>query len=166
MNSLSALAMLGLPAAALGLLAASATQMPKLVVLNESPSLPRGLYVRAMDQVVNRGAIVAVAQPDRARAYLAGLGMPAGVPLLKRVAAMGGDVACAAGGAVHLPDRVLPVQSHDRLGATLPVWRSCERLPADDVFVVGDSANSFDSRYFGPVSRQQVDGVFRELVTW
>jgi conjugative transfer signal peptidase TraF len=166
MSSLSALATLGLPAVALGLLAASATQMPKLVVLNESPSLPRGLYVRAMDQVPSRGAIVAVAPPDGAQAYLAGLGMPAGVPLLKRVAAVGGDVACAAGGAVALRDRTLPVQSHDRLGAALPVWRSCERLPANEVFVVGDTANSFDSRYFGPVSRQRVEGVFKELVTW
>jgi conjugative transfer signal peptidase TraF len=158
--------MLGLPAAALCLLTLSGTQVPKLVVLNESPSLPRGLYVRAMNQVANRGAIVAVAQPDSARAYLAGLGMPAGVPLLKRVAAVGGDVACAAGGAVHLPDRTLRVQAHDRLGSALPAWRSCERLPAGQVFVVGDTANSFDSRYFGPVSRQQVDGVFKELVTW
>jgi type IV secretory pathway protease TraF len=92
--------------------------------------------------------------------------MPADVPLLKRVAAVGGDAACANGAGVRLPDRTLPVRPHDRLGVALPTWRGCERLAADQVFVVGDTANSFDSRYFGPVSRRQLKGVFRELLTW
>lgn len=157
---------LGAAIVALSALAITAVHTPKLVILNESQSLPRGLYVRAVDQAADRGAIVAVAQPVPARSYLAGLRMPADVPLLKRVAAVGGDIACATGGEVRLPDRTLAVQPHDRLGAALPIWRGCKRLAADQVFVVGDTANSFDSRYFGPVSHRQVEGVFRELITW
>ena len=56
------------------------------VLINESPSLPRGLYLRWGERI-ERGSIVAVGQPVEVRAYLARLGMPAEVLLLKRVAA-------------------------------------------------------------------------------
>ena len=166
MTRLSAVAVVCTSVSVLGLVGLTAAHAPKLVVLNESPSLPRGLYVRAADQAADRGAIVALAQPTVARAYLAGLRMPAGVPLLKRVAAASGDRACASAGTARLPKRVLPVRDRDRLGTALPVWRGCRHLGPDEIFVAGDTANSFDSRYFGPVSRGEVEGVFRELVTW
>lgn len=166
MSRFSTQAPIGAAIAALGVFAITTNDAPKLVILNESPSLPRGLYVRAMNQAEVRGAIVAVTQPIAARTYLAGLRMPDDVPLLKRVAATTGDAVCASADAVTLPDRTLRVRGHDRLGTSLPVWRGCRRLAADEVFVVGDTANSFDSRYFGPIPRTNVEGVFQELVTW
>jgi type IV secretory pathway protease TraF len=150
-----------------GLMAVTlAARAPKLVLVNESPSLPRGLYARTLQGRVVRGAIVAIRQPAVARPYLASLGMPGQVRLIKRVGAASGDVVCASPGVLTLPGRILVVRGHDRFGAALPVWRGCRRLRADELFLLGDTANSFDSRYFGPAPRAQVEGVFREVAAW
>jgi type IV secretory pathway protease TraF len=143
-----------------------AARAPKLVLVNESPSLPRGLYARALRGEVVRGAIVAIPQPVVARPYLASLGFPEQVRLLKRVGAASGDAVCASPGVLTLPGRILVVRDHDRFGAALPVWRGCRRLATDELFLLGDTANSFDSRYFGPAPRAQVEGVFRKVAAW
>ena len=72
-------------------LAVAAHAVPHPFLINESPSLPRGLYVRSADQTVRAGAVVAVFPPAAGRAYLADLGWPEGLPLLKRVSAVGGE---------------------------------------------------------------------------
>jgi type IV secretory pathway protease TraF len=40
----------------------------------------------------------------------------------------------------------------------LPVWKGCRTLKSDAIFVLGQHRDSFDSRYFGPISRNQVLG--------
>lgn len=152
--------------AALLVLGVVAHVAPMLAIVNESPSVPKGLYVRVAASAPKTGDVVAIPQPPSARSYLASLGMPADVKLIKRVAAAAGDTICTANGTVVLPGRVLPVRDHDRRGWTLPGWRGCRRLAPNEVFLVGDTANSFDSRYFGPVRSAQVEGVFREAVRW
>lgn len=154
------------PLAGLGVLAAAAAFTPALALINESPSLPEGLYFRAPGARPRTDAIVAVAPPPAARAYLAGLGVSAEAKLLKRVAAAGGAMVCASPGAVDLAGRTLAVRGTDRRGAPLPHWRGCRVLAADELFLVGDTADSFDSRYFGPVRLAGVDGVYREILTW
>jgi type IV secretory pathway protease TraF len=146
--------------------AAAARHGAALLLLNESPSLPEGLYLRAPDRTARVGAIVAVRQPATAAPYLARLGMPPDVRLLKRIAAAGGDIACRAAGTVSVAGRRFHALDHDRRGVKLPGWSGCRRLGADEVFVVGDTPNSFDSRYFGPVPEARLDGVFRAWLTW
>ena len=134
-------------------------------LINESPSLPRGLYVRTGAPVA-RGAVVAIEQPEAARAYLKRMGMPKDVLLLKRVAAVEGDPVCAGEGVVRTPGRQVWTLDRDRQGAALPAWRACRRLAAGEVFLLGDTAGSFDSRYFGPVPKRATQGVYREVLTW
>lgn len=151
------------------LLAGAATasnRMPPVALVNESPSLPRGVYARAPGGRVSPGSVVAVPQPGSTRAYLGGLGMPADVLLLKRVAAVGGDRVCVRGRMVETPRRRVVALARDRRGVTLPAWRDCRVLGADELFLLGDTPGSFDSRYFGPVSRRAVTGVYREVLTW
>lgn len=155
-----------IPVAALAVIAVSADRAPALALVNESPSLPEGLYVRQTDARIAHGSVVAIAQPPSIRPYLASLGMPAEVKLIKRVAAVGGDRVCAEDGAVQTPLRVSPVLEHDRRGVALPVWRGCRTLSPDELFLLGDTPGSFDSRYFGPVHRAEVDGVYKETLTW
>jgi conjugative transfer signal peptidase TraF len=143
-----------------------AVGMPAPILINESPSLPKGLYLRLPDAAPTRGAIVAFPQPMAARPYLASLGMPAEVRLLKRVAARGGDRVCAGDGRISTPARSAPILTLDRRGAPLTAWTSCRALAADEIFVLGDTPNSFDSRYFGPVRRADVEGIYREVITW
>lgn len=159
-------AVLGVTLFALGCLAAVADRTPALALVNESPSLPRGLYLRDPGAPIARGATVALPQPAAGRAYLWALGMPSEVLLVKRVAAVDGDRVCRRGDAIELPGRRAPVRSRDRRGVILPQWRGCRRLGPDELFVLGDTPGSFDSRYFGPVRRADVDGVFRETLTW
>ena len=168
MSRIEPRAVLG-PAAALACLAGltiATRSAPKLALLNESPSVPKGLYVRAIERTPHRGDLVALRQPATARAYLARLGAPADVRLLKRVAAVAGERVCASKGAVEVAGRRLPVRDQDRLGTSLPTWRGCRPLRKGELFLVGDTPNSFDSRYFGPVGPAQVDGVFREMARW
>lgn len=157
-------ALLGL--AGLAGLAWSSQFTPRPVLVNESSSLPRGLYVRAPGAVARPGAIVAVRPPPAARAYLSRLGAPADARLLKRVAAVGGEWVCAGPGQVRTPGRSVPLLGHDRRGRPLPVWAECRRLAPRELFLLGDTPTSFDSRYFGPAGEDAVEGVYRAAITW
>lgn len=152
-------------AAALAAVVGIGMDTTALALVNESPSLPRGLYLRIGTEI-ERGAVVAIAQPTEVRVYLSRLGMPSDVLLLKRVAAVGGDLVCAGFGTVRTPGRQVRTLDRDRQGAALPAWRECRRLARDEVFLLGDTPGSFDSRYFGPVLREEAKGVYREVLTW
>lgn len=157
-------AILGLGLAAL--LPVVAGAMPTLALVNESRSLPRGLYVRRFGEDIHRGRTTAMTQPEAARAYLESLGAPKDMLLLKRVAAVGGDRVCREHDRVITPSGEARVLAKDRRGAALAAWRGCRRLEADEVFLLGEGAESFDSRYFGPVNRSQLRGVFMAVATW
>ena len=156
-------------AAWIGLMAGlglGAHRAPTLALVNESPSLPRGLYVREFTGQVSPGAIVAAPQPGAARAYLGDLGMPAHVLLIKRVAARAVDRVCRDGEWVVTPARSVVANRIDGRGVALPQWRGCRVLEDGELFLLGDTAESFDSRYFGPVDRRGLVGVYREAVLW
>lgn len=152
----------GALAAALGVIAVSSRPF---FIINESRSLPRGLYLRST-QPIEHGATVMLEQPERARAYLAELGMPSDLPLLKRITAVGGDAVCASAGEITTPQGVTKAALYDRRNTRLPQWSDCRKLEADEVFVLGDSPDSFDSRYFGPVRQTALRGVFVQIVRW
>lgn len=152
-------------AALLGLAATSAAASGAFLV-NESPSLPEGLYRRIAVTAPRLGDVVALEPSPQARAYLTELGMPRAVKLLKRVGATEGQRVCAAEGVVRFSGRALAVRATDHRGVVLPRWTSCRALHRHELFVVGDTADSFDSRYFGPVRHAAVAGVYREVLTW
>jgi type IV secretory pathway protease TraF len=152
--------------AALAALGLTARALPSLALVNESSSLPRGLYLRAPDQRLRPGAVVAVQPPPQGRRYLDGLGMPSGAPLLKRVAAVAGDRVCRRDADLDWPGGSVTAFARDRRGDGLPAWAGCRRLAADELLVLGDTTTSFDSRYFGPVRRAAVEGVYVEALTW
>lgn len=71
---------------------------------------------------------------------------------------------CAEGERVTLDGgRVLTRLARDGAGRMLPAWASCRTLGPDDVFLLGDTADSFDRRYWGPVRLGRIDGVWRPL---
>ena len=150
----------------LAMLALASQALPRTLLINESRSLPRGLYIRAPSAVPDRGAIVAARRPTTSVGYLTDLGVPPQVLLLKRVAAVGGEPVCRQGDRVATPIRSVAVRAGDRRGRPLPVWRGCGPIEAGQLFLLGDSADSFDSRYFGPIRTDQIDGVYRELLRW
>jgi len=141
-------------------------RLPAPALVNESPSLPRGLYLRDWGAAPARGAVVAFPQPEEAKPYLGLWGMPSDVMLIKRVAAVEGDEVCADRSLLRTPERTVLIRGRDRAGLALPRWTDCRRLDPGELFLLGDTETSFDSRYFGPVRAEQLAGVYTEAVRW
>jgi type IV secretory pathway protease TraF len=61
---------------------------------------------------------------------------------------------------------VADVLDQDREGRRLPSWNGCIWLVDGEFFLLQPHRHSFDSRYFGPVSRCDILGVARPMWTW
>src|SRR5256885_3616394 len=83
--------------------------------------------------------------------------LPARVPLLKRVGAVAPQTVCVFDALVWIDGvPVAAVLPADRLGRPLPSWRQCRQLRPGELFLLSvTNPASFDSRYFGPVSRSE-----------
>jgi len=144
--------------------------------VNATPSMPRGLWQVRAGALVGRGEIVAICPPNRAdirqaagRGYIPPGRCPGGYePLIKPVAALGGDVVTvtAAGLCVngHPVANTRPLRT-DEAGRTLhPFPAGTYRVPRGELWLLaGHDPRSFDSRYFGAVPRANIIGVARPL---
>ena len=130
------------------------------LVWNASASAPIGLY-RVLPGDTVRGDLVLVHTPASIRKLAAERGyLPPNIPLVKRIAAAGGDVVCSVGDAISINGRVVAERlARDRLGRPLPTWSGCRLLDGDEAFLLMEGrADSFDSRYFGPVPTAAIIG--------
>lgn len=137
-----------------------------ILLLNTSPSEPVGIY-RRVSAEPTVGALIAFRPPASARSYLRikdSTRPPAS--FLKTVAAAEGALACG-GADLRLDGRSLgPIAVLDQAGRALPRWNGCRRLASGEYFVFSDRIpNSFDSRYYGSVRRDEILGVYAPLWT-
>jgi conjugative transfer signal peptidase TraF len=139
--------------------AAFTTSTPRLVY-NESDSVPVGWYRISPADSLAPGDLVLVHLPPEAKSLAARRGyLPANVPLLKTVAAMAPQWVCMQGNLVRIDGVVVARRMRrDRQGRALPTWQACRRLVGDELFLLSSNPESFDSRYFGPVSVDAVIG--------
>jgi conjugative transfer signal peptidase TraF len=91
--------------------------------------------------------------------------------MLKRIVAAGGDVISIDGEGVTVNGHQLPnsaPRDADFAGRPLPVCRlQGYQLRPEEVLVMSDySPISFDSRYFGPIPRAQIQTAVRPVWTW
>lgn len=122
-----------------------------------TPSLPRGIYLARPAGSGRIGEIVSFCPPEIlgqklvARRLVTPGYCPGGsVPLAKRITAIA-PWACARAEGVLVDGRLLPWPTlPPSLG--LPRFEACGSMPADCLFVLGDSRDSIDSRVFGCVS--------------
>lgn len=165
MRKLIRIALLGLIPAPLA--AAQAFAPAPLVLFNTSPSEPIGLYVRTGDKAAV-GRVVAFRPPAAAYPYVANA-MPerARTSILKTIRAGAGDLVCADHQQLRVNGQVWArIAAVDRLGRCLPRWGQCRRLTDGEMFVFSTRIpNSFDSRYYGPVRRAEILGVYKPLLT-
>ena len=134
---------------------------------NASNSVPIGLYrVQATTRLAVT-ELVAVQPPDLLAAFLDLNGyLPIGVPMLKRVLALPGQTVCRNGLKIAV-DGVDVGEARERDGRNrrLPAWHGCRVIADGDVFVMNwQSADSLDSRYFGPLPASAVIG--RAIPVW
>lgn len=141
--------------------------MPLRLVWTASASMPIGLYRIEPVANIRIGDFVLVRPSPALETLMAERRyVERGVPLLKPVAAAAGATVCRIGLSVtidgHAAALALP---NDRLGRPLPRWSGCRRLGAGEFFLIAPASTaSFDSRYFGPVTRTQIIG--RAIPVW
>ncbi len=138
---------------------------PKLIY-NKTESASIGWYAVEQKRPLQRDDLVAAFAPQTARNFAEARGyLPSRVPLIKSVWAIGGERICYDGQSVLVPNRPdISVIGQDGLGRALPVITGCFHLDTDEVFLVSTSIqNSWDSRYFGPVSYDLILGPVRYL---
>lgn len=148
---------LAIAALALGPVAARA---PRLI-WNASASAPIGLYRLEPSTAPSVGERVAYRPSSEwSHAFAARGYLPDGVPLLKPVAAIAPSVVCRCESRVFIDGRkVADALEKDRAGRPLPRWSGCIALGADAVFLLApDVPDALDSRYFGPVDRENLLG--------
>lgn len=138
------------------------------LIYNASDSVPEGWYRVDPAGTLHVGSLVLARLPDDTADFAARRRyLPLGVPLLKPVAALPPSEVCMNRQLLSI-DRhpaaiALVTDSRDR---PLRAWPGCGVLAGDQLFLLSRSAESFDSRYFGPVSTADVIGVAQPLWIW
>lgn len=147
-------------AAALLLCATMLLDPAPRLVWNASASTPTGPYWVQPSQLPQPGDWVVLPTPERVRDLAAARHyIPANVPLVKRVAAGAGQLVCTQGRVLTIDGAAAASRkSRDPRGRPLPAWQGCRRLGAGELLVLGTAPGSFDSRYFGPVTRDRILG--------
>jgi conjugative transfer signal peptidase TraF len=161
-----------LSAAALAIAVLSCGLADRQLTIDTSPSVVPGVYVRiAAAPAV--GTLIEFPLPPAALQYVRSRVGPgrevAGWFLLKPVVAGPGDRVDTMGDHLVVNGRTIACMPPDRDGdgRPLPRWRADRRLEPDEFFAFSARiANSFDSRCYGPVRRDQVTAVRRLLWAW
>ncbi|MEI9996766.1 MAG: S26 family signal peptidase [Rhizomicrobium sp.] len=153
--------------AACALIADGGPKTPRLV-WNATASAPIGLYRAARGETLHRGDLV-LALPSRSiQQFAASRGyLPFGVPLVKHVAALAHDRICARGDTITINGHVAVIRlTADGNHRPLPAWTGCQTLTQSSVLLLNpDVPQSFDGRYFGPISTTAILGKLVPLWT-
>jgi conjugative transfer signal peptidase TraF len=143
--------------------------------LNDSSSMPTGLYIRTSSE--SNASLVVFCPADLFarlsvdRGYRSRGNCPDGAePLAKPIVARAGDIVELSAAGMVVNGRLLqntPPLATDTAGRPLPHWRFGRYVVAAGAVWVASSYNSrsFDSRYFGPVDASQVREHVRPLLT-
>ncbi len=145
----------------LGIGIASFLPVPLRLVWNASASVPVGLYGLEVPRDLRVGDLVAVAPPRPLADFMAERGyLGRGVPLMKHVAALPGQMVCRLKTTITVDGAARgEALDHDRKGRALPVWRGCRQISAGTVFLMNSAVrDSFDGRYFGPTPARSIIG--------
>lgn len=138
--------------AMLGVGASLAIHPAPRLIWNATASTPVGLYRLQSVRILHVGDLIAIRPPaDIAGPLARGGYLPLGVPLLKPVAALPGQLVCRVGAIVSVDGKPLgDALTRDHRGRPLPVWQGCRHVLPGQIFVMNPSVpTSLDGRYFG-----------------
>lgn len=154
-------------AAIAAILAASFNTFSPRLIYNPSPSAPLGFYLIDRKTSLKTGDRVAAFAPEWARELADKRGyLPSDLPVIKQVWARAGDEICTENRVLSAPGQP-PIQARDSdsLGREMPIWTGCRILQQGEYLLISnDVQGSFDGRYFGPVTDQEILG--RARLVW
>lgn len=104
------------------------------------------------------GDLAAIMPPSTVAGFLAGRGyLPLGLPLIKEIAAVAGQVVCRFGVTITVDGvTAATARSYDRSGRPLP----CRTLGADEFLILNAAGgDSLDGHYFGPFPAGTIVGL-------
>ena len=157
--------LLSICAAAVAMLVVPVSANSARLVWNITKSAPTGLY--SIEQGSwHVGDRVAVRPTELLTDDLERRGvLPRGKLLIKRIVAGQGDTVCRDGVDVTVNGLAAAVaRDVSGSGDKLPVWFGCRTLGPSDVLLLGDTADSYDGRYFGVTSTDDILGRVSMLV--
>lgn len=151
-----------------GLAVGTATIKPVRLIWNATASAPIGFYTIEPAGAIEVPDLVAVIMPEPFAGFMSERGyIGKNTPLLKRVLGVPGQQVCRRGHAITVNGIAMgDALDHDRKGRDLPVWSGCRIIRRGELFLMNfDVPDSFDGRYFGPVTAQHVIGRAYPLLT-
>ncbi|MCB2181340.1 MAG: signal peptidase I [Desulfobulbaceae bacterium] len=138
-------------------------------VVNMTESMPVGLYFVVKNSSPVHGDIVVFPPPEMTRKMIYQrhwLPRKRGF-LLKPVIALPGDYVCTNDDEFVVNDESFGnILEEDRKGRELPKFTYCDTVNDEEIFVGVNKENSFDSRYFGPLSSKEIVGRAMPVITW
>ena len=152
-----------------------ATSMLFGVIINVTPSMPEGIYIRQFGAIhVGDIVLLCLNEPYKSlgihRLYVEkGNRCQGSDPLVKEVIAIPGDTVVLNDKYVQVNDiqYIAKTFSKDSLGRPLEIYPSGRYSKTTGYWLLGTHAfNSWDSRYWGPISPDQILYKLRPLWTW
>lgn len=141
----------------------ASTWVEARLVWNFTPSIPTGLY-SIEDHGWQTGDRVALKPSGRLLEVLRTAEvLKDGRLLMKRVAASAGATVCRADMKVTINGAAAVDARPDE---RLPRWSGCVVLAPGEVFLLGETDNSFDGRYFGVSAAADIVGPVRSILTF
>jgi conjugative transfer signal peptidase TraF len=137
--------------------------------LNLTPSEPVGTY-RLVAGGAARGTLVWLKQPTGPRGAVLHRYAPANILLIKRVAAVAGDVVQVEASGIRIGGTLWPDSTpldRDVEGRSLNAYPfGTYRVHAGQIWVLSQHARGIDSRYFGPVAIGSVISQLVPVIVW
>lgn len=132
------------------------------IFLNNSPSVPVGFYWKRNSSEIRKGDIVFFRIPKKTKEFLLSQGLLKEPILfiLKRVGGIEGDHIVIRNKKLSINGTLLyEVLETTSKGMPLhPIPSLDYTLKQGEYFLIGDSKQAYDSRYFGVVTREQIEG--------
>lgn len=146
------------------------------VHINTTPSMPLGFYAESTPA---KSDLISFCVPEpwgslaMERHYRMGVTdscADGGEPLLKRIVARPGDLVSESFVGVEINGKRIPVSAPLPLDSgkrpLQPFMSSQIRLQFGEVWVMGESPKSFDSRYYGPISTKLILAYWEPKKIW
>jgi conjugative transfer signal peptidase TraF len=144
--------------------------------INTSSSMPLGVY-RVVKKPLAVGNLIEVCLPEPiakmglSRSYvMGGLCKGGAAPVIKQLVAMQGDDINLQTKGVSINGKLLAhsqIRAHDQKGRVLIIFGSHFILQTNELWLYGNhDVNSWDSRYFGPITANYVSAVLLPVFTF